>query len=72
MRHHTLCILERHPFLNRPLHPDKSYPILVFKEFANRPHPPVSKMVYVIYLTYAVFKIYQIPDNCQDILLGQR
>ena len=47
-------ILDSHPLLDHPLHPGKTYPELVLKEFAYRTQSPVPQVVYIVNRSYIV------------------
>ncbi len=71
MGHQCFDFLEGHSFLDGPLHTHETDTILVFKKFAYRPHPSVSKIIYVVDRSLGVFKLYQLAHGRKDIFLSK-
>src|SRR3989338_918430 len=71
MRHKSFQLTKTHSLLYRPLHSQESYPILILQEFANRPNPPVPKMIYIIHNPLPVLQSYEITNHTKDIFFTQ-
>ena len=71
--HHGFDVLQAHLLLDRALHPDQADPVLVFDQFPHGTDPAVAQMVDVVHTAIggAVFKVDQILDGRQDILIAQ-
>src|SRR5512139_3532838 len=67
--HCGLQLGESHLFLDRPLHPHKTDPELIFKEFADAPDSSVAKMVYIIHFSLACPQAQDVSHNLDDILV---
>ena len=71
MGHQRLHVLQGHPFLDGPLHPDQTHPVLVFHQFSDRPYPPVAEVVDIVNRSLAVLQPDQVLDRFDNVLLGQ-
>src|SRR5713101_3273758 len=71
VRHERLDLLQAHPLLDRALHADQADAVLVLEQLAHRPDAAVAEVVDVVDLALAIFEINQVPDDLEDVLLGE-
>ena len=69
--HQRFDFLKGHSFLDGPLHPYQADTVLVFEKFADRAHPAVSEIIYVIDRTLRVFELYQLAHCGKDVFLSK-
>src|SRR5216684_1748899 len=69
--HERLDLLQAHPLLDRALHADQADAVLVLEQLAHRPDAAVAEVVDVVDLALAIFEINEVPDDLEDVLLGE-
>src|SRR5713226_8679555 len=57
--------------LDRALHADQADAVLVLEQLAHRPDAAVAEVVDVVDLALAIFEINEVPDDLEDVLLGE-
>ncbi len=57
----------RQPFLHGPLHAHEAGAELVFRQFANRTHAAITKVIDIVDFTLAVAQFHQNLDRGNDI-----
>ena len=75
VRHQRLDLLERHPLLDRTLHPHETDPVLVLEQLADDAHPAVAEVVDVVDALVrvgAVLQVDQVLHRAEDVLVAQR
>ena len=63
VRHQVGDVGDRHPLLDRPLHPRETDPELVLQQLADRAHAAVAEMVDVVGRLAAELDHQQVPDD---------
>ena len=71
MRHHRVDIDRAHALLDRALHAQQAYAVLVLHQLTHRAHAPVAEVIDVVDLTFAVTQIDKRLDDRKNVFLAQ-
>ncbi len=71
VRHDGVDIDGRHAFADRALHAQQADAVLVFHQFADRPHPAVAEVIDVVDFAAAVLQFVQGTHDFKDVLTTQ-
>ena len=71
MRHDGVNIHRTHAFLDRAFHAQQTNAILIFHQFANRPHAAIAEVINIINLPAPILQVEQYAQRRHDILLAQ-
>ena len=71
MRHDGVNIDRPHAFLDRAFHAQQTNAILIFHQFANRPHAAIAEVINIVNLPATILQVEQYAQCSHNILLAQ-